>query len=387
MEQKIPAAVIVVAVLIIVAAGTIILAVQSSESPAVPGQPDTVTLSTIPTRASSRVTMPADNQTAQTPPAISTATPPITNSSPGKVVNECSLVADKYGYNYQNTSVFPDESAGKYIDPARKKEPGITTGQAEDIAMKAFTQYSPDRIEMEYVEGTDTTWPVWKFDLFRDDQQVVSGELNPDGDIRSYGISGEDNSFKYRIRPELVNTNPAITLERARVTAENEVRERNGESPTKLLDSELKYGNYVFAYHRTIHGVPSDNNYVVIDINAENGKICGYTKVWSTPDNAVAAQSVPAISREVAIALVEGRAKACYPESADSFRIKSADLRWMDTYNDLEFTPKPGVIPLGWYVRFEDKTIQEMKNPHQGEAWIDAQNGALLGFYYVHSGS
>ena len=316
-----------------------------------------------------------------------TATPPITNSSFGKTVNECSLVADKYGYNYQNTSVFPGESAGKYFDPARKKQPGITTGQAEDIAMKAFTQYSPDRVEMEYIEGTDNTYPVWKFDLFEDDRQVVSGELNPDGDIRSYSVTGEDNSFRYRTKPESMNTNPAIALESARVTADNEVRERIGGSPAKLMNSELKYGNYVFAYHRTIQEVPCDNNYVVIDINAENGKICGYTKVWSTPENAVAAQSVPALSREAAIALVEGKAKACYPESADSFRIKSADLRWMDNYNDLEFTPKPGVIPLGWYVRFEDKTIREMKNPHEGEAWIDAQNGALMGFYYVHSGS
>jgi hypothetical protein len=253
--------------------------------------------------------------------------------------------------------------------------------------MKAFTQYSPDRVEMEYVEGTDNTYPVWEFDLFDDDQQVISGELNPDGDIRSYSVTGEDHSFRYRTKPELMNTNPAISLERARGTADNEVRERIGGSSAKLMNSELRYGNYVFAYHRTIQGVPCDNNYVVIDINAENGKICGYTKVWSTPENAVAAQPVPAISREAAIALVEGMAKACYPESADSFRIKSADLRWMDTYNDLEFTPKPGVIPLVWYVRFEDKTIQEMKNPHEGEAWIDAQNGALMGFYYVHSGS
>jgi len=387
MEQKIPTAVIVVAALVIVAAGTIILAVQSSEGPAIPGQPDTVTLSTLPTRASPRITTPAENHATQTPPATTTATSPITDSSPGKTVNECSLVADKYGYNYQNTSVFPGGSAGKYTTPVSRKEPGITTGQAEVIAMKAFPQYSPDRVEMEYVDGTDETWPVWKFDLFDDDQQVVSGELNPDGDIRSYVIPAEDNSFKYRIRPELVNTNPAITMERARGTAENEVRERNGESPTKLLNSELRYGNYVFAFHRTIHGVPSDNNYVVIDINAETGKICGYTKVWSTPENTVAAQSVPAISREAAIALVERTAKACYPESADSFRIKSADLRWMDNYNDLEFTPKPGVIPLGWYVRFEDKTILQMKNPHEGEAWVDAENGALLGFYYVHSGS
>jgi len=387
MEQKIPAAVIVIAALVIVAAGTLILAVQNSEDTIVPGQPDTVTLSTLPTRASPQVPTASENHAAQTPPATSATTPPITDSSPGKTVTECSLVADNYGYNYQNTSVFPGGAAGKYTTPASKKEPGITTGQAEAIAMKAFPQYSPDRVEMEYVDGTDETWPVWKFDLFDDDQQVVSGELNSDGDIRSYVIPAEDNSFKYRIRPELVNTRPAITMERARVTAENEVRERNGASPTKLMNSELRYGNYVFTFHRTIQGVPSDNNYVVIDINAENGKICGYTKVWTTPENAVAAQSVPALSREAAIALVERTAKACYPESADSFRIKSADLRWMDTYNDLEITPKPGVIPLGWYVRFEDETIREMEHPHEGEAWIDAENGALLGFFYVHSGS
>jgi hypothetical protein len=383
MVQKIPGTIIVVAALVFIAAITIILAVQSSEKTALLGQPDTVTLSTLP----ARVTTPADNHATVTHPVTTTATTAITDSSPKKDADECSIVPDTYGYMYQNTTVFTPESHEKYCTPAGKKEPGITLGQAKDIAMKAFQHYSPDRIGMEYVDGTDHTYPVWKFDLFKDDQQVVTGELNPDGDIRSYGVTGEDNSFKYRTRPELVNTQPAITLESARRIAENEIRERNGDQPLKLMDSGLRYGNYVFTYHRTIHGVPTDNNYVIIDINAENGKICGYTKAGSTPENAVAAQSVPAISREAAIALVERKAKACYPESADSFRMISADLRWMDSYNDIVETPKPGVIPLGWYVRFDDTTIQEMKNPHEGEAWVDAQNGTLLSLYYIHYGS
>lgn len=387
MIQKIPVTIIVVAALVIIAAGTIILAVQSAEDPAVPGQPDTVRLSTLPVRASHLVTTPAENHAAQNPPIITAATPPVTDSSPGKTVTECSIVPNKYGYMYQNTSVFTAESHEKYCTPARKKEPEITITQAQDIAMKAFRHYSPDRVEMEFVDGTDQTYPVWKFGLFKDDQQVITGELNPDGDIRSYSVTGEDNSFKYRMKPELADTSPAISQERAQATAEYEIQERDGEKLYKLMDPELRYGNYVFSYHRTIHGVPSTSTFVVIEINAENGKICNYWKAGSTPENAVAAKSDPAVSREAAIALVEGLAKACYPESADTFRIKSADLRWMDNYNDLVETPKPGVIPLGWYVRFNDKTIREMEKPHEGEAWVDAENGTLLEIYYVHHGS
>jgi len=143
-------------------------------------------------------------------------------------------------------------------------------------------------------------------------------------------------------------------------------------------------GNYVFLFRRIINGVPCNSDGFTISVDAGTGNVVSYYKSWHTPENAVAAQPVPAISRDAAIAVIEREARACYPASADSFRIVSADLQWMDLYNADLYTPSPGVIPLAWYVRFDDKTIREREFPVPEEGSVDAQNGTLLSMYYVH---
>jgi predicted transcriptional regulator with HTH domain len=303
----------------------------------------------------------------------------------GNTVDECSLVPFKDpgrpladGFTWENASVFNFGTAADYSSPFGKEETRIPVEQAKELVKKAFPDYAPDRIDMEFDEGH--SFRVWKFDLYKDEKQLVYGGLDSrTGELMYYHIP-----FFYRgdtqERPD-----PAITMESARLAAENEIRERNGVLPLKLMDSEVyPSGNYVFDYRRLIQGVPSFSNGIHVGIDARTGKVGLYTRGWSVPENAVAASSVPAISREQATALVEREAKSCYPESAYSFRIVSADLQWMDSYPADKFIPKPGVIPLAWHVRFNDKTIRAEDLRRTDDVWVDAQNGTLLSMEYFH---
>lgn len=316
--------------------------------------------------------------------------------SVGKAGDACTLVpigaiagSDAQGFTYQNTTVFTAVSAGNYSSPFSRKDAGITIDQAKEFAKNAFPHTSPDRVEMEFSDGSDSV-RGWNFDLYKDDQKIVMGTLDADtGDLKYYYIST-------LLREEQQgDSHPAVTMDSARATAENEIRERNGDLPLKLVESRLDSpsprppgmeaaGNYVFLFRRIINGVPCNTDGFTISVDSGTGNVVNYYKSWHTPENAVAAQPVPAIPREAAIAVIEREARACYPASADSFRIVSADLEWMDLYNPDKFTPSPGVIPLAWYIRFDDKTIREREFPVPEEGSVDAQNGTLLSMYYVH---
>jgi hypothetical protein len=56
----------------------------------------------------------------------------------------------------------------------------------------------------------------------------------------------------------------------------------------------------------------------------------------------------------------------------------------MDSYPADKFIPKPGVIPLAWHVRFNDKTIRAEDLRRTDDVWVDAQNGTLLSMEYFH---
>ncbi len=360
MAQKIPASVIAVAVLVIIATGIIVLTVLNSHDTDQPVQSDTG----IQANLSAPVTTMASN--------------------PGKVVNQCDMVPvkdvnvpDIDGFTYYDTTVFTAESAGNYSSPVGKKDANITIEQADDFARKAFPQYSPDRVDMEFSNGSQYV-RAWNFVLYKDNQELVLGSLYADtGDLMNYNVNNP------LVIEKQGNSNPT-TNDSARATAENEIRERNGEIPLQLTDSKVQDGSYFFTYSRIIDGVPCYKDGIIIAVDSETGNVTSYMKTWYVPENAVAAQTVPAISRDAAIALVEQEAEACYPGSADSFRIVSADLRWMDIYNQDKFTPEPGVIPLAWDVRFDDKTIRAQEFPVPEDGWVDAQNGTLLVLNYFH---
>jgi hypothetical protein len=388
MTPKIHSTIIAVAVLVIIAAGIMILMETDSQKADQSVLSDTDVKTTLPglvtTVSRSSAVNASDEAVSRVrekdpdpdhTPANSTAT----DSSRKKSMTECILVPvngvhsqDTIGFTYSDGTVFTAESAGNYSSPARKKDPEITSEEAEDIALKALPDYSPDSAEVKNFGGNR-----WHFDLHKGNLQVALGDLYPDGGMMMYGITPMAMAEQER-------ANPPTTMENAQATAENEIRKQNGEPALRLTDSSFRNNNYVFKYNRIISDVPCARDSIDIGIDSGTGKVSAYTKYWFTPEDAVATQTVPAVSREAATALVEREAKACYPDSAGSYRIVSADLRWMDLYNHDELTPNPGVIPLAWQVRFDDDTIRKWEFPHPEEAWVDAQNGTLLSMAYFH---
>jgi hypothetical protein len=296
--------------------------------------------------------------------------------SPGNDVNAGDIV----GCTYYNTSVFTAVSAGNYSSSFTKTGDVIRKTEAESIARAAFPLCSPDRIEMDYADISVNS-RMWHFDLRNGDRQLVLGTLDAyTGDLTEYQVPS-----RYRTGTLDVPRPATVTRDIAELVAENEIRERNGGLMVTLTGSRVDYdGSYSFDYRRIINGVPCSNNGIVVAVDPGTGTVVRYYKAWYTPENAVAAESSPAISRDEATALVEQKATACHPGSADSLRIVSADLRWMDIYNPDQYLPSSGSIPLGWYVRFDDSAIRAQDYPVPAEGWVDAQNGTLLSLHYVH---
>jgi hypothetical protein len=287
---------------------------------------------------------------------------------------------DTIGCVWYNTSVFTAVSAGNYSSAFTKKGAVIKKEQAEQIVRSAFPQYSPNRIVMDYSDiSVNSRW--WHFDMRKGDQQLVLGTLDAyTGALTEYQVPSRFLTGLPEV-PRLA----AVSMDIAQLTAESEIRARNGELPVTPVGSRVDYdGAYSFDYRRIINGVPSGNDGIVVTVDPATGSVVRYSRVWDTPENAVAAQSSPAVSRDEAAALVEQYAMTCHPESADSLRIVSADLRWMDLYNHDQYLPSPGTIPPGWYVRFDDTAIRAQKYPVPAEGWVDARNGTLLSLHYIH---
>jgi len=283
----------------------------------------------------------------------------------------------------RNETVFIDATTGDYYNPAQESAK-ISIEQVKDFARKAFPQLSPDRVKVRFSDGSQYVLG-WEFYLMKDDEKLVHGGLAANtGELTwySFGILRKD-------RP----VNPSITLDAAKSIAEREIRERNGVLPVVMSDARLDplgmpgekiAGKYVFVYKRIIRDVPCDSDGLVVTVDSVTGMVTEYSKQWVLPENAVASSSVPVISRDTAVGLVERDARERYPQSADSLNIISADLRWMDYHNPDEIIPAPGSIPLAWNVQFDDATLRSQPWPNPGTGWVDAQNGILLKMYYRH---
>ncbi len=401
MEQKIPLSVIVAIILVIVAAGIIVFSVQQSPSitqpirsgtvaPADPPAPVT-TLMTIP--ATPRPVIPNVSEEKATsllnekyPAWYSIASVNLTDRYTGKNLYEFALIPSAGSPYKDNTTIYVDAATGDFYLPSQEKA-GITIDQAKRYARQAFPAWTPDRIIMQFSDGSNYI-RGWNFQLMKDNEILVSGTIHADtGDLLSY------NSGITRMgRPGT----PSITMDEARVTADNEIRKRNGEVSLKMVESRYDRflgaagpdsqvaGTCVFVYKRIIQSVPCDRDGFTLVIDSVTGNVTEYSKYWSLPVNAVASSFDAAISRDASETLVRKEARARYPESADSLTIVSADLRWKDEHNPDTITPAPGSIPLAWKVTFDDAAIRAQQYPNPGVGWVDAQNGTLLELNYRH---
>ena len=307
----------------------------------------------------------------------------LTDRYSGKTLYEFAMVPAESSLYEKNTTVFIDAETGDLYSPLQEKA-GISIKQAKLHARQAFPAWTIDRVRIKYVDGTQYV-RSWEFYLYRDEKELVHGSLDADtGELSTYAIGVTRMG-----RPE----NPSITVAAAQQVADREIEERNGVMPILLGNSRLDplgmpgekiAGRYVFVYNRVIQNVPCDSDGFTIVVDSVAGNVVEYRKSWSLPENAVAASSKPAITKDAAINTVEQEAATIYPASPASLKIVSAELRWKDFPNPDKVVPAPGSILLAWKVQFDDESIRAQQWPNPATGWVDAQTGKLLDIYYRH---
>lgn len=307
----------------------------------------------------------------------------LTDRYSGKTLYEFAMVPAESSLYEKNRTVFIDAGTGDLYSPLQEKA-GITIEQAKLRARQAFPTWTVDRVRIKYIDGTRYD-RSWEFYLYKDDKELVHGSLDADtGELSTYAIGVTRMG-----RPE----NPSITIDAAQQVADREIKERNGVIPILLSDSRLDplgmpgekiAGRYVFVYNRVIQNVPCDSDGFTIVVDSVAGNVIEYRKSWSLPENAVAASSKPATTKDAAIKTVEQEAATIYPASTASLKIVSAELRWKDFHNPDKIVPAPGTIPLAWKVQFDDETIRAQQWPNPATGWVDAQSGILMDMYYRH---
>jgi len=185
---------------------------------------------------------------------------------------------------------------------------------------------------------------------------------------------------------------PQVSAERAREIADAYVIDQNhGSLPLNMSRSWLEpaaastgsgAGQYTFIYERTYQDIPTDVDGFSVVVDAGTGEVIDYTHQWTTPEHAfLSATQVDIVRHEATFAVLQ-RAREIYPDQADSLRIISAELRWM---NDVSSgtVPRPGSIPVAWKVLFNDETIRQ-SSADPAVAWVDAHTGEVISFEYRH---
>ena len=397
--KKNPIIIACVITCIVIGTGIVITLIQSQDTSVVHQLPANQTVgTTIPPVASTPRAIPSpdsslsakitrDEATTRVQEEFSrgysVATINLTGRYPGKILYEFAMVPAESSPYEKNTTVFIDAETGDLYSPLQETA-GITIEQAKLRARQAFPTWTIDRVRIQYVDGTQYL-RSWEFYLYKDDKELVHGSLDADtGELSTYAIGVTRMG-----RPE----NPSITIDAAQQVADREIEERNGVIPVVLSDSRLDplgmpgekiAGRYVFVYNRVIQNVPCDSDGFTIVVDSVSGNVIEYRKSWSLPENAVAASSKPAITKDAAIKTIEQEAAAIYPASTSSREIVSAELRWKDFHNPDKVVPAPGSILLAWKVQFDDETIRAQQWPNPATGWVDAQNGTLLDTYYRH---
>jgi hypothetical protein len=399
MEQKSPAVVIAVAVLVIIAAGIIILTVQKMPDSGLTAPSESGVNADVPVSITTVMVKPATPRPATPDISEEEATVRLREDYPewlytlerisltdryaGKILYECALVPAKDSIYEKNETFFIDAATGDLYSPSQETA-GITIEHAKQFARQAFSEWTADRVRMKFHDGSNYN-RGWEFHLYKNGDELVHGGLGADtGELNWYAIGVTRTG-----RPE----SPSISMDAARVIADIEIQKRNGILPLEMTDSRLDplgmpgekvAGNYIFVYNRVIRDVPCDSDGFTITVDSVAGRVVSYRKGWSLPENAVSSSSQPVVSKDAAIKTVQQAAREIYPASAANLRIVSSDLRWKDFHNPDKVIPKPGSVPLAWKVQFDDETIRGWQWPVPANGWVDAKTGALLDLYYRH---
>ena len=280
-------------------------------------------------------------------------------------------------------TVFIDARTGKAYSPGEEGAK-ISRDIARQLAIAAFPSLHPDRGVLTFTRN-DETGNQWDFILFRNNVKLVTGSLDAD--------SGELRGSVGMIQPEGRPAEPAIDAVRARSIADRYITEHNGgQLPVNMsiyrydpviTPSGTVAGRHVFTYERTFQDYPTDVDGFTVMVDAVTGEVIGYLHQWTTPEHAFFAVTEPGVIRREATFAVMQKAKEEYPNAIAGLRIISAEIRWKNRVPYGTVT-RPGSIPLGWKVVFDDDFIRGNASATPGVAWVDVQSGDFIAFDYRH---
>jgi uncharacterized membrane protein YkoI len=279
--------------------------------------------------------------------------------------------------------VYIDASTGSIWSPGEEGA-RISRVEAKQRARVAVPGITADTALLAYSAQPQSV-KVWEFSLISDGARVASGRLNAE--------TGAVVSFEKVIatggRPGSPSVNPAKA---EAIANQYIIDQNNGQLPLNLSVSRYDAidtpsgpvaGRHTLIYERMYQDFLTDTDGFVVVVDAVTGDVTGYTQSWTTPDHAFAGYpEVDVVKREATFAVMQ-KAKEMYPDSINSLQVVSASVRWK---NDLPYgsVPRPGTIPLGWKVVFDDDVIRNNASAQKGVAWVDVQSGEFIAFDYRH---
>lgn len=279
--------------------------------------------------------------------------------------------------------VFIDAITGKPYATGQETA-AVTADKAKEIATSSFPDVSADNVKLWYYDSRDKGG-VWMFILASGNMTHVSGSVD--------ATSGDLVSFIRNIPSAGRQADPVITQDKAENIASHYISDHNG-GALPLNQTSARYeawgtpsvpaaGRYVFAWERMFLDYPVDKDGIEVSVDSVTGDVIGYDKLWTTPDFAFSQTLEQAVVQRDATFAVMQAAKNLYPDSVESVRIHSAEIRWNNQHVP-GASQRPGSVPLEWKVTFDDVVIRADPTLPEGVGWVDIQTGNVTALEYRH---
>jgi hypothetical protein len=306
------------------------------------------------------------------------------NFSSGPVRSLFGFTLTPYG-SHEEDSVFMfiDASTGEPYAPGQENAV-VPAAKAKILALSAFPGIHPEQVKVWYandpVKGGE-----WQFIFTTKNTVLAKGTL----DATTSDTTALFLSVPHTGRP----AGTSVDKDRAKATADQYISDHNG-GPLPVNMTTIQYqdwgtpsdpaaGEYILTYERIFQDFPVDTDGIVVTVDSVTGQVIGYDKIWTTQDYEFSQTLEQAIAKREATYAVMQAAKTVFPESVESVRIISADIRW-NNRNTPGISQRPGSVPLSWKVLFDDATIRGDPSLPQAVGWVDIQTGNVTEMEYRH---
>ena len=279
--------------------------------------------------------------------------------------------------------VFIDATTGYPYGPGQE-DAVVTVAKAKILALSAFPGIHPEQVKVWF--GDD---PVrggeWQFIFLTRNSVLARGSLD--------ATTGDTTALSLTVPRTGRPASPLIDRDKAKTIADQYISDHNG-GPLSVNMTTEQYedwgtasdpaaGQYVLTYERIFQDFPVDTDRILIAVDSVSGNVIRYDKIWTSQDYAFSQTLEQAVAKRDATYALMQAAKTRFPESVESIRIISAEIRWNNRHNP-GVSQRPGSVPLAWKVLFDDATIRADPSLPQAVGWVDIQTGNVTDLEYRH---